>query len=68
MITVYVSMDLSKEQFEDHVKEMANGWLVLPYGDPRRDIIKEKFGTVAIPQLVIFEGSTGNLIEINAKQ
>jgi Thioredoxin-like len=31
---VYVSMDLSKEQYEEHLREIGN-WCIIPYGDPR---------------------------------
>ena len=45
---VYISFDNSKEQYKEHLIDIGN-WMVIPYGDARIGVIKEKYEVVGIP-------------------
>ena len=75
---VYVSCDTSKEEFDRYYSTMP--WLALEFSDA--DLIsdgcftstlgtsqrlKERFGVIGIPSLVLFDGSSGELITANGR-
>jgi hypothetical protein len=60
-------MDQSKEQFEEHTREIGN-WLIIPYGDTRLKAIKECHKIIGIPVLTIYRSSDGKIIRHNARQ
>lgn len=50
---IFVSSDKDKTQFEDYFGEMP--WLSLPFGDPRKDGLSNRFEIEGIPSLVILD-------------
>ncbi|TNV79160.1 hypothetical protein FGO68_gene10668 [Halteria grandinella] len=65
---VVVSMDSSKDQFEEHVNDIPKNWFVIPYGDERIKRIKETFDVIGIPQLIILDAKQEKVLEINARK
>jgi hypothetical protein len=41
--------------------------MTLPYNDPRIGMIKNKYGVVGIPMLIIINSKTGEVVRKNAR-
>ena len=48
MEIIYVSLDLAKEQYEEHLLELGN-WMSIPFGDKRNAELKEMYKINSIP-------------------
>ena len=50
----YVSLDQSREQYDEHVLEIGN-WMIVPYGDPRIKPLKERHNVIGVPIITIYD-------------
>ena len=64
MEIIFVSFDKSKEEFEEYRKSMP--WIAIPYGDPKRDLLKKEHGIIGIPHLVVMKAD-GTVIVPNGR-
>uniref|UniRef100_UPI00358E571B nucleoredoxin-like protein 2 n=1 Tax=Myxine glutinosa TaxID=7769 RepID=UPI00358E571B len=54
---VFVSLDRSSEEMWEYVWELHGDWLVVPWDDPIRKQLKERYNISAIPKLLIVKES-----------
>ena len=59
-------MDNSKDQYREHLIDIGN-WGVVPFGDPRVQLLKQKYEVVGIPMLIVIDSKTGKTIRKNAR-
>ncbi|KAK6165992.1 hypothetical protein SNE40_022789 [Patella caerulea] len=57
---IFVSSDRDQEEFDEYIKEMP--WLALPFGDQRADTLSEKFDVTGIPNFLLLDGKTGEVL------
>ena len=43
-------------------------WLALPYNSPKRSSLAAKFNVQGIPLLVVLDGKTGDVVDLNGRQ
>ena len=53
---IYVSMDSSKEDFNEFFEEMGS-WVAIPFGDKRIDELRTRHGVTDIPTLIVFNSN-----------
>ena len=61
---IYISFDKEKSKFDEYRSSMP--WLSIPYGDKRIQALKEKYGIIGIPHLVVLD-SNGNILIQNGR-
>lgn len=64
---IYISSDQDERQYEEYYKEMP--WLRFDFRQQRkRDKLMKVFKVTGIPQLILFDGDTGNILCTNAME
>jgi len=64
MEIIFVSFDKEKSKFDEYKATMP--WISIPFGDKRIEALKEKYGIIGIPHLVVLD-STGNVLIQNGR-
>ena len=60
-------MDNSKEQYDDHLKEIGTNWTLIAYTDPRGKALRSHFQVSGFPCIVIIDPKTAKVVRSNAR-
>lgn len=60
-------MDNSKEQYDDHLKEIGSNWTIIAYTDPITKALRSHFYVTGFPCIVIIDPKTGKIVRSNAR-
>ena len=63
---VLVSSDRTEKDWKTHHSTMP--WMSLPWSDPRNNALREKFGILGVPVLIILDAQTGITVTATARK
>merc|ERR1719433_461912 len=62
---VFISSDRDAHSFQHYYGTMP--WVALPFGSPQTELLKMMFSVRGIPSVVALNGSTGSVLDANAR-